>query len=262
MLADKNITAAQALETSRQEATAALQQGQQTFTAAQSELDRTQQTTLLGAQQKFATAESALDRATQISLADKSIEATSNLEKARQDFTAAQTTLDRAQQIALQQGQQLFTAGQNDIQNTFTARQAELQRQGNSDLQAKEIASREAMATLEQSGITNRFDKELALKSSQFTIEQNNLDMRQIQDNAAQLDRLGLQIKADQQKIPTAFAAQISNTAMNGVNAIMADGVLTADAKKTAITNLISYANSQITWANKFYSATIPPLTP
>ena len=126
--------------------------------------------------------------------------------------------------------------------------------------QARDIASREAMQKLEQEGITNRFDQELALKSSQFDTEQINLAKRQITDNSAQLERLGLQIKANQQTIPTTFAANISNTTMTGVNSIMADGNMTAATKQTAITNLITYANSQIAWAEKFYGTTIPQI--
>ena len=110
-------------------------------------------------------------------------------------------------------------------------------------------------------GITNRFDQELALKSSQFNIEQNNLERRQVLQNQAELERLGLSIKANNQQIPTQFAANISNTTMTGVNAILADGNLTPDAKKGAIDNLVKYANAQIGWAEKFYSATIPPIT-
>jgi len=136
-----------------------------------------------------------------------------------------------------------------------------LQREGQSELQAKQIASSEAMAKLQDAGVTNRFDKELALKSSQFSIEQNNIDKRQIADNDAKLKQLGMQITANRDNIPTTFAANISNTTMAGVDAIIADGSLNADAKKAAINNLVTYANSQMSWASKFYGTTIPPIT-
>jgi hypothetical protein len=35
---------------------------------------------------------------------------------------------------------------------------------------------------------------------------------------------------------------------------------MNADAKKAAVANLITYANAQVDWANKFYSAAIPPI--
>jgi hypothetical protein len=173
----------------------------------------------------------------------------------------AEAAKDRSQQTALQVGQQVFAAGQNKIQNEFQQKLATLQESGLDFRQARDIASREAMQKLQDAGIDNRFDKEIALKTNQFDAEQLNLAKRQIADNAAQLDRLGLQIKANQQTIPTTFAANISNTTMSGVNAIMADGNLTPAAKTTAITNLVTYANAQISWAEKFYHATIPKLS-
>lgn len=48
---------------------------------------------------------------------------------------------------------------------------------------------------------------------------------------------------------------------MQGVNAIMADGNLNADQKKAAIDNVVNYANSQISWAEKFYGTEIPDIT-
>jgi hypothetical protein len=157
--------------------------------------------------------------------------------------------------------ERLQQSGESALQRTFQEKIATLQESGLDFRQAREIANREAIATLQEQGITNRFDQELALKSSQFDAEQINLANRQITENSAQLDRLGLQIKANQQSIPTAFAANISNTTMAGVNAIMADGVMTATAKQGAIANLITYANSQVAWAEKFYAVTIPKIT-
>jgi hypothetical protein len=257
--AQKDFDAVQNALTRQQQTS--LQTGQQEFTAGQTALERGQQTTVLGAQQNFASAQSALDRAQQIAVTDKSITAQANLQKAQQDFTGAQSVLDRAQQTALQTGQQTFAAGQNTIQNDFAARQAELQRSGQSELQAKQIASTEALAKLQDAGVTNRFDQEIALKSSQFSLEQNNLDKRQLVENAAKLQAIGLQIEASRDNIPTTFAATIANTTMAGVDAIIADGTLNAGAKQGAISNLVTYANSQIAWASKFYGTTIPPIS-
>lgn len=240
---------------------ASLQTGQQQFTAAQTALERGQQVTVLQAQQNFASAQAQLDRAQQIAVTDKGISAQANLQKAQQDFTGAQSVLERAQQTSLQTGQQQFAAGQNTIQNDFTARQAELQRQGQNEIQAKQIASSEAMARLQEAGVTNRFDKEIALKSSQFSVEQNNLDKRQLIDNSAKIQAIGLQIEANRDNIPTNFAATIVNTTMAGVDAIIADGTLNAAAKQAAINNLVTYANSQINWAAKFFGTTIPPIS-
>jgi hypothetical protein len=206
----------------------AQQQSQQNFQGTQAQLEREQQTAL---------------------------------QQSQQNFQGTQAQLERAQQTALQTSQQDFTAKQQTIQNDFNRQLQQLQESGLSQRQATEIASREAMVRLEQAGIANRFDRELALKSSQFNIEQYNLERRQLLQNQAQLDQLNLQIRANRDTIPTSFAANISNTAMAGVNAILADGNMNADAKKGAIANLVSYANAQISWAEKFYGTTIPRVT-
>jgi hypothetical protein len=216
-----------------------LQTAQQTFTGTQAEKDRAQQQLIVKLQETGME----VRQATQLA------------------SVTAEAAKDRSQQTALQVGQQEFAAGQNKIQNEFQQKLATLQESGLDFRQARDIASREAMQKLQDAGIDNRFDKEIALKTSQFDAEQLNLAKRQIADNAAQLDRLGLQIKANQQSIPTTFAANISNTTMSGVNAIMADGNLTPAAKTTAITNLVTYANAQIAWAEKFYGATIPKIS-
>lgn len=83
---------------------------------------------------------------------------------------------------------------------------------------------------------------------------------RQLDQNQAEMDRLGVNIAAAKQNIPTTFAANITNTTMNGVNAIMSDGNMTADTKSAAIKNLVTYANAQIAWAEKFYGTTITPI--
>ncbi len=210
-----------------------LQTGQQNFQATQADLDRAQQ---------------------------------ENLQKSQQAFQGTQAALDRGQQTALQVGQQEFQAAQTKIQNDFNERMQQLQESGQDFRQARDIASREAMQKLEQAGVTNRFDQELALRSSQFNIEQNNLEKRQIAQNQAELDRLGLQIRANNAQIPTSFAANVSNTVMQGVNAVYAqpmdaNGKPTAEERAAQVQSLVNYANNQISWAEKFYGTTIPPIT-
>jgi len=269
-----------ALDRSQQTSLQALQQN---FQGAQSALQRAQEVALADksidaqqalqkAQQDFQGAQSALQRSQEVALADKSIGAQQALQKGQQDFQGAQAGLDRSQQTLLQKDAQIFQtgervsnqsfqAGQNKIQNDFNLSLQKLQESGMDFRQARDIASREALTQLEQAGVTNRFDRELALKGSMFNVEQLNAQKRQIDQNDFELKRLGVQLNAQRQDIPTAFAATISNTAMTGVNGILADANLTADAKKAAINNLVGYANSQITWASKFYGASIPALT-
>jgi fructosamine-3-kinase len=104
-------------------------------------------------------------------------------------------------------------------------------------------------------------DTELKQKQAMFDAEQANIDKRQLIANQAEMDKLGLQIKANRDTIPTSFAANMSNTVMTGVQAIMADGNMNADAKKAAIANLTTYANAQIAWAEKFYGTAIPQIS-
>lgn len=169
------------------------------------------------------------------------------MQREQQQFQAGQTDLDRG-----------FQADQNQFQREFQERISAIEQSGQDFRQARDIASREMLTRLEQAGITNRFDQDLALKSDIFNAEQINVEKRQIEDNRAQLERLNLSINAQNQNIPTTFAASISNTTMAGVNAVMSDPNMNAAAKQTAINNLVSYANAQISWAEKFYNTAIP----
>lgn len=213
-----------------------------------------------------------IDRATPLAQQDAQIysqRALANMEATNQAgmFNAGQTNemfrfgQELASRYGLQKEAQEFAAGQNQIQLAFNERMTRLQESGMDFRQARDIASREAIVQFEQAGITNRFDQELALKSEMFNIEQLNAERRQIIQNDFELQRLGIQIDANNQSIPTAFAANISNTTMAGVSAILADGNLTAEAKKAAIDNLVKYANAQIAWASAFYSTAIPPIS-
>jgi hypothetical protein len=250
----------------------ALQKAQQNFDAAQSGLDRAQQTALQTgaqtftaaqnkAQQDLTVAQSALDRAQQLVLTDKSITAEKALQTAQQNFASAQSALDRTQQTALQTGAQTFTAGQTALertqqtalqtaQQTFSAAQTALDRAQQASLTDKSLKAQSDLQTAQQTFQT----AQAALDRTQKTELQNDQQL-------AALDQLGFKAKADLQNIPLAFAANITNTTMSGVNAIMSDGTMTADTKKAAITNLITYANAQVDWANKFYLAAIPPIT-
>jgi hypothetical protein len=254
------------------EAQSALQTAQQNFASAQSALDRTQQTSLqTGAQtftasqnkvqQDFTAAQEALNRAQQIALSDKSIEAQAALQTAQQNFAGAQSALDRSQQTALQTGQQTFTAGQAALDRTqqttvlqaqqdFTSAQSALDRAQQVSLTDKSITAQANLQTAQQN-----------FQAAQGVLEREQQTALQNDQQAAALEQIGFKAKVDLQNIPTAFAANISNTTMNGVNAIMADGAMNAEAKKGAIANLIKYANAQVDWANKFYSAAIPAIT-
>ena len=191
-----------------------------------------------------------IDRATPI--AQQDAQTFSNRSLANMEATNQQN------QFNVGQTNQLFQQGQ-EIGSRFEMQK--LQESGADTRQVRDITSREAIAQLEQAGITNRFDQELALKSDMFNVEQINADRRTIQQNDFELKKLGLQLDAQNQNIPTSFAASISNTTADGVSRILADGALKPEAKKAAIDNLVNYANAQISWAEKFYSVAIPRIS-
>jgi hypothetical protein len=194
---------------------------------------------LATAQQTFASAQAALDRANQVSLTDKSIAASAALESARQTFASAQSALDRSQQTTLATAQQ-----------TFASAQAALDRANQVSLTDKSIAATAALETARQT-----------FTSAQAALDRTQQTDLQTNANVAKMKELGFQYDQEKAKIPASFAAQLSNTTMLGVESIRAS-TLSSAAQTTAITNLISYANAQITWANKFYGANVPPLTP
>ena len=146
--------------------------------------------------------------------------------------------IDAARPIAAQDAQ---TYGQRSMFNT-------------------DVMNQNAQFSAGQSNDLFKFGQDQASVSDRFNAEQFNLERRQLIDNQAQLERLGLQINANNQNIPAGFAANISNTAMSGVNAILADPNMTPAAKQASVNNLINYATAQISWAEKFYKMPIPSI--
>jgi len=235
-----------------------------------------------------------LEKATPIAKADADTYFSQGITNQNSANVGGQFNVGQQNQFGLQKGAQTFQAGQLANQQTFTATQAGLEREQQSKLQvaqqnftgaqsaldrAQQLAltdkSVQAQAALQkaqqdfagaQAGLDRAQQTALQTGQQTFTAQQAALDRTQrteLQNDqqAAALEQIGFKAKVDLQNIPTAFAANITNTTMSGVNSIMADGTMTADAKKAAITNLITYANAQVDWANKFYSAAIPPIT-
>jgi hypothetical protein len=186
---------------------------------------------------------------------------TASLQTGQQKFTAEQTALDRSQQTNLQVGQQKFTAEQNKAQQDFTAAQTNLDRAQQVALADKSNAAQLNLQKAQQDFTSAQTVLDRAQQTKLQDDQQEAVAKQQVLDNQAKLDQLGLQIDANKATIPSTFASSITNTAMTGVNAIMADGAMNAAAKQTAISNLVTYANSQISWAEKFYGTTIPKIT-
>lgn len=271
MLADKNITATQALEIARQ-----------SFQAEQNGLDRNQALTLAREGQTFQASENEMDRAQQLMLADKQITANQALEKARQEFQRGENALDRTQQKEIQTSQQDFQRGENALdrqqqkelqtaQQDFQRAQAELDRAQQRALQDSSIAAQQALETARQNfqaaeNVLDRAqqnslaDKQIAANQALETARQ------QFQATQAQLDRTqqesmtNLQNSLNQSNASLNFAASLTLNTSSAINAIQADPNLTPEAKKGAIDNVIASANATMQWASTFYNTALPTI--
>jgi hypothetical protein len=260
-VAKQNFTAAQsALDRAQQtaladksvEAQQALQLAQQKFTEAQSALDRTQQSALQANQQQFTAGQSALDRNQQTSIIERQATIQKELATQQQNFSAAQSALDRAQQAYLTDKSAANQMALQKAQQDFGAQQSALDRSQQAYLQNNQQAHQMALTGVQQS----------------FTAAQSNLDRQQqafLQDDAQKFQQ-----SMQNTNIPANFALQISSSTMQSINSIASDANLSgtvdnqqpdgSSPKSRAISSALNYANSQISWANKFYSTNIPGL--
>jgi len=248
-----------------------LQANQQKFTTGENALDRTQKADLATAAINANASENVLDRAQQIMIADKNISAASALETARQTFTTGENVLDRAQQTAIADKTIAANTALETARQTFTTTQNDLDRAQQTAIADKTVAANAALETARQAHATsqNQLDRaqqaaniaaQTAAAASLETSRQTANAALETSRQAAQTALTTLQAGFDKAKIPAAFGADLSRTTMASVNGILADGTLSADAKQTAIANVIEYANKQVDWANTFYTATIPQI--
>lgn len=91
-------------------------------------------------------------------------------------------------------------------------------------------------------------------------IQQAGEDKRLAQQHANTLAQMGFQNQLNTENVPSNFAASVSSSTMDRVNSIMGDPNLDAAAKKSAIQNVVDYANSTMAWAEAFYKTTLPRL--
>ena len=121
-----------------------------------------------------------------------------------------------------------------------------------------DAANRVGMFNTEAKNNANQFNASAANNAANLNYQG---DMQLHTDHVRHLndlEKLGLQITANERQLPLQFAGNLSATLTNGINAIMADGSLNAAAKQTAIKNLTDYGNSQLAWARDFYNINIP----
>lgn len=74
-----------------------------------------------------------------------------------------------------------------------------------------------------------------------------------MQQATAMLTQLGVQYKLMSAQVPVTFSGKVASDMMDKAGVIMADAVLTPEAKRVAIDNLVQYANTTLSWAQKFY---------
>jgi len=218
-----------------------LTKAQQAFTAEQAGLDRAQQDAILGKQQTFSASQAGLDRAQQFDITGL-----------QQNFTAAQSALDRAQQAYMADKTAANQMTLQEAQNNFAATQSAMDRAQQAYLQDDSQAHQNYLTQMQQF----------------FTSSQSALDRQQqayLQDDAQ-----AFQTALNNTQIPANFALQISSSTMQGINAIAADPNLSgavdgaaptgSSPKSRAIQSALNYSNSQIAWANTFYSTNIPQM--
>ena len=152
--------------------------------------------------------------------------------------------------IGAQGFEQEFNAGENAKQREFQT----AERVGGQSFTAEQNR-------LQEQGVTNRFDQELAMRDRQFDADQAAQDRRLAQQHQNTLAQMGYANTLNTANVPSNFAASVSSSTMDRVNAVLADPNLDAAAKKAAVDNIVNYANNTIAWAEKFYGIDLPSLT-
>ncbi len=187
---------------------------------------------------------------------------------ASQGFTAEESALSRAQQAWIQENQQKFTSAQAELDRAQQTAMTDKSIKAQSDLQTAQQNFNKAQAELDRSQQTRLQDDQQLFQAEQTKTAQTFQENQAKLDRTQQIDLANINVKAQQAQIPANFAASVSNTAMTGVNAIMADPNLSATVdsagtspKTRAINNVVAYANAQIDWAKKFYGTEIPKIT-
>lgn len=190
---------------------------------------------------------------------------------ASQNFTADESALGRAQQAWIQENQQKFTSAQAELDRAQQTAMTDKSIKAQTDLQTAQQNFSKAQAELDRSQQRTLQDDQQLFQAEQTKTAQTFQENQAKLDRTQQIDLANINVKAQQAQIPANFAASVSNTAMTGVNAIMADANLSAavdniapagsSPKTRAINNVVAYANAQIDWAKKFYGTEIPKIT-
>jgi hypothetical protein len=238
-----------------------LQQAQQRFQSAENGLDRALQATLQTNQQTFQSSQSGMDRSLQRELQTSQQQFTGAENLAGRTFEAAQRALDRTQQAELASAAQTFQATQNEKDR---AQQIMLTDRNISAQQALETARQEFQRTENVAGRTFESGERALDRAQQQTLETARQSFQATQANLDRTHQEAMTRLANnlsQSNVSGTFAANITANTSSAINAIMADGNLTPDAKRGAIDNIIANANSTLQWGSTFYNTTLPGMS-
>lgn len=199
-----------------------------------------------------------IDRATPIAASDSAVYDT----RARFNADAQNQSLSQGANISAQMGlqreQQEFQRGESSLERTHqTQLQTQLQ-EGQQNFQRGESAlDRAQQVTLQ----TMQADAQRVLQESQQTFQQMQSQLDREHQTALTHLQATLQEQINIRGLPQQFAANLSASAMNAIQAILVNADLTPDSKKNAIANVIDAANSQLAWGSTFYNTPLPSMS-
>jgi hypothetical protein len=132
---------------------------------------------------------------------------------------------------------------------------------------ATPIAQQDAQAqqTRDATAQQQQFTREQSATQQQHSLDQLQAQQQFTREQAAtqqqySLDQLRTQYGISKAQVPQTFAASIATTLNEKIATIASDGTLDANAKRAAIQNMTDSANASLSWAEKFYSATMPKI--
>ena len=157
--------------------------------------------------------------------------------------------------------QREFTSAENDLDRVQQTRIVTLQENGMDRRQAENIAASER-----QQASAQAFQAAEARANREFTAQQAEADrtaavglekLRATNNEAAM--RLADQIS--DANVPANFASTVALNTSNSINAILADPNIKPEDKPGAIANIVTAANSTISWGSTLYNTPIPAIT-
>ncbi|MEY2854660.1 MAG: hypothetical protein RL030_1792 [Pseudomonadota bacterium] len=169
--------------------------------------------------------------------------------------------LDLASRTALQAADAANQQKLQSFQQAHQTAQAELDRAQQAAMTDKSIGAQQALQTAQQGFQKAQAELDRAQETAIAKTQQEFQAKQLVQQQANALEQMGYANKLATAQVPAQYASTISAATMNQVNAILADPNLDETAKKNAVDNVVNFANSTLSWAEKFYSVDLPGIT-